>query len=253
MNIKPVSHSYSTLAGIAALAFIVACVAHEAIGHGGVCILPGGHITLLSSVYFHCSNVSPIIDAAGPLMNLLVGALFWSILRAQRQFSAHWRLFLVFTMAFNLFWGTGYFIFSAVTDTGDLAFVLRDLAVRPSWLWRGFMGVFGVFLYERSIRLVAFHLPSGTPLVTPYLAAGTVSCLAALFFTGPKFPALRDAAQESFGAAVGLLLLAYRSRVQVGSQSSTVFVSHSNAWLLTSALVILTFVATLGRGFILDQ
>jgi hypothetical protein len=249
----PISHSYLTLAAIAALAFIVACVAHEVAGHGGACLVAGSHVTLLSSVYFHCSNGSPSVDAAGPLMNLFVGAVFWSILRTQPRLSAHWRLFLVFAMGFNLFWGAGYFIYSAVMDTGDWAFVLRDLALRPSWIWRGSMGALGVLLYERSVRVVAFYLPPSTPLVTPYLVAGTVSCLAALFFAGPTLPALREAAQESFGAAVGLLLIAYRTRGRVEPPLSTVFVVRSNGWLLTSALVTITFVATLGRGFILGR
>jgi hypothetical protein len=253
MTPTPPAHSYATLAAIAALAFVVACVAHEVVGHGGMCVVLGGHVTLLSSVYFHCSNGGPSVDAAGPLMNLFVGAIFWSILRTERRLSAHWRLFFVFAMAFNLFWGAGYLIYSAVTGTGDCAFVLRDLALRPSWMWQCFMGAFGVLLYQRSVRLVAFHLPSGTPLLTPYLVAGAVSCLAALFFAGPTFPALREAAQESFGAAVGLLLLACRSRDQAESQLSIVFVPRSNGWLLTSTLITITFVATLGRGFILGH
>ncbi len=124
----PTAHSYSTLAAIGALAFIV---------------------------------------AAGPLMNLFAGAVFWCLLRGRESLGSNWRLFFVLAIAFNLFWGAGYFIYSAVTDTGDWAFVLRDLALRPSWMWRGFMGALGLVLYERSIRLVAFYLPPGTPLLTP--------------------------------------------------------------------------------------
>jgi hypothetical protein len=244
------THSYATLAAIAALAFIVACVGHEAFGHGGMCIALSGHVTLLSSVYFQCSKASPLIDAAGPLMNLVLGAMCWIVLRHWPSLSAHWRLFLVFAMAFNLFWGSGYFIFSAVTNTGDWAFVLRDLGFEPNWLWRCLMGALGVVTYSRSIRLAAFYLPPGTPLLVPYLVAGIVSCLAALCFDGPTLPALREAAQESFGASVGLLLLAYRNSTRAESTSSIVFVHHSSGWLITSVLVTLAFVATLGRGLI---
>jgi hypothetical protein len=250
MTTKPHTHSYATLASIAVLAFIVACVAHEAVGHGGTCLAFGGQVTLLTSVYFHCLNGSPLGDAAGPLMNLTVGAMCWIVLRARPSLSGHWRLFLVFAMAFNLFWGAGYFVFSAVTDHGDWAFVLRDLALQPRWLWRGLMGVLGAYLYHRSIRRVAFYLPSGTPLVVPYLAAGAVSCLAALFFAGPILPAVREAAQESFGAGVGLLLLAYRNSHPAESPPSVVLVNPSKGWMLTSALVTLAFVATLGRGLV---
>ena len=249
MAARPLSHSYTTLVAIAALAFVLACVAHEAFGHGGMCVAVGGHVTLLTSVYFRCSTGGPLTDAAGPIMNLAVGAVFGGVLRTRRSLSPSWRLLLVFAMAFNLFWGAGYFVFSAVTNTGDWAFVLRELALQPSWLWRCLTGALGVYLYYRSVALVALHLPSGTPLVAPYLVAGTVSCFAALFFAGPTLPAIREAAQESFGAAVGLLLLAYRNSSRVDSQPSVVFVNRSGGWVFTSALVTLAFVATLGRGY----
>ena len=243
------SHSYATLAAIAALAFIVACVGHEAFGHGGMCIALGGHVTLLSSIYFQCSNASPLTDAAGPLMNLALGAICWIVLCRWPSLSPNWRLFLVFAMAFNLFWGAGYFIFSAVTNTGDWAFVLRDLGLQPNWLWRCLMGAIGVVAYSRSIRLTALRLPSGTPLLVPYLVAGIVSCLAALCFDGPTLPALREAAQESFGASVGLLVLAYRTSTRSEPTSSIVFISYNTGWILTSTLATLAFVVTLGRGF----
>ncbi len=250
MKAEANGHNYTTLASIAVLGFIVACGAHEAVGHGGMCLALGHHVVLLTSVYFRCSNGGPLTDAAGPLMNLGVGALCWGILCHRASLSEHWRLFLVFALAFNLFWGAGYFVFSAVTNRGDWAFVLRDLAVQRLWLWRCLMGALGVYLYQRSIRLVAFYLPAGTPLVVPYLVAGAVSCVAALFFDGPILAAVQEAAQESFGAGVGLLLLAYRNTHRVSQGSSAVIVHRSDGWVLTSALITTAFIATLGRGFV---
>jgi hypothetical protein len=106
MATKATSQSYATLAAIAALAFIVACVAHGAVGHGGICLGVGGHVALLTSIYFG----SPSTDVA------------------QCAF------FCGLAMAFNLFWGAGYLIYSAVTNSGDYAFVLRDLALEPNWV-----------------------------------------------------------------------------------------------------------------------
>jgi hypothetical protein len=250
MTTRRHSHSYLTLASIAALAFIGACVSHEVIAHGGMCLALGRRVTLLTSVYFRCSNSNPLIDAAGPLMNLTVGAICAIALRLLLSLSTNWRLFLLFSMAFNLFWGSGYFIFSAVANKGDWAFVLRDLALQPIWLWRKLMGALGVYLYYRSILLVAFYLPQGTPLVLPYLVAGAVSCLAALFFAGPILPALRESAQESFVSNIGLLLLAYRNFHRFESASGVVVANPSNEWVLTGALITLAFFATLGRGFV---
>jgi hypothetical protein len=151
-------------------------------------------------------------------------------------------------MAFNLFWGGGYFIFSAVTNTGDWAFVLRDLSLEPRWLWRLLMGALGVGIYVWSVRAVARHLPLGTPLVWPYLVAGMVSCVAALFFTGPVLPAVREAARESLEANVGLLFVAYRNSKQAHASPSPGLVAHSNGWLIFSALVTMLFFLVLGRG-----
>jgi predicted Co/Zn/Cd cation transporter (cation efflux family) len=151
-------------------------------------------------------------------------------------------------MAFNLFWGAGYFIFSAVTNSGDWAFVLRDLSLEPRWLWRLLMGALGVVLYVLSTRVIAIRLPPGTLLVWPYLVAGVVSCVAALFYAGPTLPAVYAAARESFVSAGGLLFLAYRSSRQARVSPSPILVAHSNGWLLFSALVTILFFLVLGRG-----
>lgn len=241
-------HDDLTFVAIAVLAFIAACVAHEAIGHGGMCIATGAHVTLLTSVYFHCSNGGPLTDAAGPVMNLMVGAACWLWLKSWSTPSPQWRVFLVLTMALNLLWGAGYFVYSAVTDSGDLAFVLRDLALQPHSLWLSLMGVLGVCLYYGSVRLVASQLPPGIPLLTAYLAAGGVSCIAALFFSGPVLPALRDAAFESFGAASGLLFLARRISGQDVPAALEAIVVRGNGWVAASVSAVVVFIATLGRG-----
>jgi hypothetical protein len=151
-------------------------------------------------------------------------------------------------MAFNLFWGAGYFIFSAATNKGDWAFVLRDLSLEPRWLWRLLMGALGVVIYVRAARAIATLLPPSTPLVWPYLVAGAVSCTAVLFYTGLLLPALREAAQESLGANIGLLFLAYRNSKQAHALPSSSIVAQSNGWLIFSALVTMLFFLTLGRG-----
>ena len=247
MKLPSRTHSYSTLGAIAAVAFISACVAHEAIGHGGMCLALGGRVTQLTSVYFRCTNGGPLTDAAGPLMNLIVGAACWSLAR-RRPLVSRSRLFFVLAMAFNLFWGAGYFIFSAVTNTGDWAFVLRDISLELRWLWRLLMGALGVVLYVLSTRAVAIRLPPGTPLVWPYLVAGVVSCAAALFYAGPTLPAVHEAARESFVSAGGLLFLAYRGSKQARPLPSPILVAQSSGWLLFSALVTILFFLVLGRG-----
>ena len=214
-----------------------------------MCMLVGGRVTLLTSVYFRCSNGGPLTDAAGPLMNLVVGMACWVLLQGGRPYSQSWHLFLTFAMAFTLFWGTGYFVFSGVTDTGDWSFVLRGLPLEPHWLWRTLISVLGAYLYCESVKRVAIYVPPGTPLVLPYLVGGAVSVSAVLFFAGSTLPALRAAMQESLGAAVGFLFLAYKDTRRGDLASAAARVAFSPRWLIISAIVMVAFFATLGRGF----
>jgi hypothetical protein len=68
-------------------------------------------------------------------------------------------------------------------------------------------------------------------------------------FAGPTLPAVREAAQESFGAAIGLLFLAYRRSKQPHTSFWPSLVAYSNGWVLFAALVTMLFFLTLGRGF----
>jgi len=231
-----------TLCALAAMAFVAACIAHEAVGHGLTCLGTGGTVSLLSSVYFHCRPGHPLVDAAGPLSNLCVAAVFALAARRSRHVTARTACALV--AAFNGLWGAGYLIFSAVTDTGDLAFVVRDLALQPAWAWRLGMGLAGLWLYRLVVRNVAPCLPNGMPLLAAYCVAGGVACISVLFYPGEVLPALKEAAQESLLAPLGLLFVAFSrrpSRVLPPPSSRTV--------LLAGAIVVLAFWLTLGRGY----
>jgi len=231
-----------TLCALAAMAFVAACIAHEAVGHGLACLGTGGTVTLLSSVYFHCQPGHPLVDAAGTLSNLCVAAVFSLAARRSRHATARTAFALV--AAFNGLWGAGYLIFSAVTDTGDLAFVVRDLVLRPVWAWRLGMGLAGLWLYGIVLRSVAPCLPNGMPLLAAYCAAGGVACLSVLFYSGAVLPALKDAAQEGLLAPLGLLFVAFSRR-----PSPVLLPPSSRTIVLAGAIVVLAFWLTLGRGY----
>lgn len=231
-----------TLCALAAMAFVAACTAHEAVGHGLACLGTGGTVGLLSSVYFRCQPGHPLVDAAGRLSNLCVAAIFILAARRSRHDTARTAFALV--AAFNGLWGAGYLIFSAVTDNGDLAFAVRDLALRPAWAWRLGMALAGLWLYRGVLRSVAPCLPKGMPLLAAYCTAGGVACLSVLFYPGAVLPALKDAAQEGLLAPLGLLFVAFSrrpSRVLPPPSSRTV--------VLAGAIVVLAFWLTLGRGY----
>ena len=229
---------------LGSLAFTIACLAHEAVGHGGACLLTGGKVLLLTSVYFRCAPGLPVVDAAGPLMNLLAAAI---ALLALRRLGApgHGRLFATLVFAFNGLWGAGYFLFSAVTNQGDWAFVLRELHAGPAWAWRVPLGVLGTWLYARTLRLASQGLPRGTPLAWAYVAGGAVALTSVLLFSGPALPALREAAQESLLATAGLPYLAFAGRSAPASAAGP-----APRWLWPVGLAwLLVFLATMGPGF----
>jgi hypothetical protein len=57
-----------TLAAIACAAFLVADVAHEGLGHGGMCVALGGHSNFVSTTYEDCTIRSHVIDGGGRLL-----------------------------------------------------------------------------------------------------------------------------------------------------------------------------------------
>jgi hypothetical protein len=79
-----------TLAAIAMVAFLIANVAHEGLGHGGACVLVGGRPVALSSAWFE-GEYAGVSDwgrraelAGGTLANLVLAAVFYLLLRARK-------------------------------------------------------------------------------------------------------------------------------------------------------------------------
>jgi hypothetical protein len=230
------------------LAFMSACVAHEAAGHGGACLITGGRVLLLTSVYFRCTPGRAVVDAAGPLMNLAVAGLAMSIVRRSRPVGS-WRPLAALVVAFNALWGAGYFLFSAVTDKGDWAFVLRDFHAEPRWVWRILFGVLGIWLYGKALRATSPHLPRGAPLAWAYVAGGAVALASATLSAGPILPALREAAQEGPLASSGLLFLAFVRTNSLPGTPPPVDQALTLRWWLLGLGLLLVFLATMGPGF----
>jgi hypothetical protein len=119
------SHDTLTLIALGVASYIFADLCHEVFGHALVCLLTGRKILLLTSVFFRSEPGSRLVDAAGPCANFLAGALLSIALARGRKFSPPTRFFLVLAMAFNFFWGAGYFLYSGVANEGDWALVIR--------------------------------------------------------------------------------------------------------------------------------
>jgi hypothetical protein len=98
-----------TLSALGVLAFLVADVSHEALGHGLAILATGAKPVILTTSYFGSSgSTSHWIPAGGGIANILVGLISFLLLRMLRPRSPHGRYFLVLAIAFNLLFASSY-------------------------------------------------------------------------------------------------------------------------------------------------
>lgn len=235
------------LASIGALAFTIACVTHEAIGHSTACLVSGHQILLLTSVYFRCANATWMTDLAGPLANGLAALLCGWMLRRQYRWTPPTRLLIVFSMAFNGCWLAGCAIHAALLERGDLAFVLSGMAPPGSIVPRVVMAAAGLLAYLGVVRFTMTRLSSETPVVAACLGALAVAGIASACFAGAVGPSLREGMLEGVGATIGLLIASRR----IASRSTTpggFEMACSLRWMIASVLLALAFVLVLGHG-----
>ena len=59
----------TTVAAVGLLAMCIVTFDHEALGHGGLCLALGGHITLLTTSLFACDHRTIWLAPAGPAIS----------------------------------------------------------------------------------------------------------------------------------------------------------------------------------------
>src|SRR5262249_10335743 len=91
---KRSARGVADIIAIAIVAFAIANLLHEGAGHGGACVLTGGHAKVLSSVHFECDRDSRFIAAAGTLVNFITGFLCWLGRRFIKRASGNLQYFL---------------------------------------------------------------------------------------------------------------------------------------------------------------
>ncbi|MGA3160256.1 MAG: hypothetical protein ABSC77_03490 [Terracidiphilus sp.] len=249
-----------TLVSLGIVAFVVAIITHEGLGHGLATLAVGGKPVMLTTCYFSSSgSLSKWIPAAGGIANAIVGLLSVLALRLLRAAGSHIRLFLPLVAAFNLLFAAGYPAYSGITAFGDWAAVILGLS--PAWLWRVLLVAFSVISYYLSLRLLAVEMRpfcgSNTPeaptrlrriTLIPFLAA-----LAAASLAGALNPAgwtvIFTDALPGAAAAFGLTRLDHFSGVRVrDSYLLAGAITRSVGWILAAALILTLFVGVLGPG-----
>jgi hypothetical protein len=234
---------------IGALAATMAVICHETLGHGLTCIGIGGHIKLLTSIWFRCSRYAPINDAGGPIGNLLAGSLAVVLLGHIRPSPAAKLLLFVFG-GLNLFWFMAQLTFESLTHTHDDWYWLLQSA--PA-IWRPVGAVVGIGGYILTGRWLAVVLrrqagPQAQPIRLAYVGAAGSAVIAGLMW-GPE--PLRSAVEGFSTFAInsfGLLIIARRASRAVGQDVAAGSVQRSWAWVCFCAVCFGIFLVVQSRG-----
>lgn len=250
-----------TVCAIGVLAAMLTSVLHEGVGHAAIALLTGAQSGLLTAVAWSSEYDSRRVAAGGTLVNLAAAALFWIALRSAKKASIELRYFLLLSMTFNLFDGTGYFLFSGVTDFGDWAIVSQGM--QPHWAWRLALVAAGVAMYFGAVVLVgkAYVQDLGIPLndaarlrkmsILPYVSAIVIVCLAGLFNPIGKQLVWQSALPATAGGYSGLLW--FRNYAAKRTVPATIDdnVQRSYRWIIVAATAALIYVVVLGHGMTL--
>lgn len=247
-----------TIVAISLVAEMLSDVVHEGLGHAAVALLTGAKSGVLSTVAWSSEGDSRLVAAGGTLANLAAALVFWIVLRRVTRGSVRLRFFLLTSLAFNLFAGTGYFFFSGVTNFGDWAAVIAGLPAH--WLWRSVLVVAGIPSYYGAVLVVGTGLVRYVGVARsdlrrlrkltwiPYISAVVLLSVAGLLNPIGIQLMWQSALPAAAGAHSGLLWLRYyipRGTVPArGSEG----IGRSYAWIFVAAGLALVFIFVLGRG-----
>ncbi len=247
-----------TLCAISTLAAMLASILHEGVGHAAIALATGTKSGLLTAVAWSSETDSKLVAAGGTLVNLAAGIGFYAVLRGARKLSITTRYFLLISMAFNLFDGTGYFFFSGISDFGDWARVIEGM--QPHWVWRLVLFTVGVATYYISVVLVGqgyvrdlgVRLEDSARLrklsLLPYISAIVIVGLAGLLNPISKSLVWQSALPATAGAHSGLLWFRYYVPKKTAPRYSRESIERSYRWICTAAVSALIYIIVLGHG-----
>lgn len=251
-----------TIGAIGMVAYLLANLLHEGLGHGGTCLLVGGRPLGLSSAWFD-GDLTGVSDwgiraekAGGTLANLLFGLGFGAWLRAAKKPSAHLYYFLWLAMTVNLLQAGGYLMVSPLAGFGDWKDFVRGLP--HGWLWR--LGLTALGLAISSAALLA-AVRTLEPLLgrqveqrqrrarwlcwLPYGFAGAlVFSLAALLNPGGKIFLLTSAAAHLGGTAWLAWLPAWVKGPRAATRDEPLALARHWGWIFAGvgAAVVCIFI-----------
>ena len=252
-----------TVCAISILAGILANVIHEGLGHAATALLTGAKSGVLSTVAWSSDFDSRLVAAGGTFANLAAGAVFWLALRSMRSVSVEVRFLLLTGLAFNLFDGTGYFLFSGVTDFGDWAAVIAGLPAH--WLWRALLVGVGVVSYFWAALVVGSGLvryvgvPRNEPhrlrrlTFLPYVTSVFLASVSGLLNPLGIRLLWQSALPATAGGHSGLLWLMYYIPKDAVPERRPNAIDRNYRWIFVALVLAVAFIFGLGPGITLRR
>jgi hypothetical protein len=165
---------------------------------------------------------------------------------------------LLVSAAYNVFDGTGYLLFSGITNFGDWAVVIAGLPAQG--LWRILLVVSGVASYYAAAVAVGIGLVRyvGVPrndsrrfgrlLFVPYGTAVLLAVAGGLLNPAGAQLVWQSALPGSAGAHSGLLWLRYSIPKGTVPERPPDIIGRSYGWIGQAMVLATVFIFVLGRG-----
>lgn len=235
-----------TVIAVGVLAATLAAMCHETLGHGFGCIGAGGHVTLLTSIWFRCSKWAPITDAGGPMGNLVAGSLAVALLSYTRPSPAG-RLLLLLLAALNLLWFTGQLVFESLTNAHDDWHWLLQSHWRPIGAVAGIGGYALVIGWLSTVIRKQPGLQVHT-IRLAYAAAAGSAVIAGLAWGPEPFQSAVQGLLTLGVAPLGLLGVVRRASRDIGGDVEASAVPRSWILIFVCGVIFGVFLLIQARG-----
>lgn len=251
----------ATVIAIAAIAYALADLVHEAVGHGLVSLLvPGVKATSISTVALKEIGESRIVSASGTIANLVAGSASLWVFANRQTFTAR-SYFLWLFAAVNLM-NIGYLAYAGLLTSGDWYDVINGFPMQP--LWRAALIVAGMGGYAGVMRQLSATMASQIGrssldgrdvrrvIVVSYFS-GSVLLLLGSALNPIKEMILVSGLTVGFLSTVGLLPIAASLAHDTAGDTKPPAIRFSVAWMFSGALVAAVFVLIFGPGVRLQR
>jgi hypothetical protein len=240
----------ATVIALGALAATLATLCHETLGHGLGCIGVGGHVTLLTSIWFRCKGGSIVTDAGGPMGNLVAGSLAVALLSYTRP-DPKVRLLLLLLGALNLFWFMGQIAFESLAHTREDWYWLLQMGRTTNWRIAGAVAGIGGYMLVRRWLVAVIRKQRGPRAKTihlAYAAAAAFAIIAGLMWRPQPFRSAFEGLLVLGVAPLGLLTVARRAAADAEDDLGGSSVTRSWAWICACVALVGIFLLLQARG-----